>query len=241
MVIDGGGFAGSFDTGERLVAPFLRSRKIRRIDALVLSHPQLDHYGGFVYLAEHFTPREFWWNGVRAKALGFARLEGALERAGTRSVVLRRGTPPASYRDVMVEVLHPRAPLPDDLNNGSLVLRLTHGAATLPFQRRHRARSRRRAHDHAERRRWTARCGGGRRLKVPHHGSATSSSAALLDAVRPRVAVISAGADNRFGFPAPAVLHAPARRRCGGVAHRPRRCDPRRVRRGASDRHDTVR
>ena len=43
-------------------------------------------------------------------------------------------------------------------------------------------------------------------LKVAHHGSATSSSAPLLQAVAPRLAVISAGAENRFGFPAPVVL-----------------------------------
>jgi beta-lactamase superfamily II metal-dependent hydrolase len=43
-------------------------------------------------------------------------------------------------------------------------------------------------------------------LKVPHHGSATSSSAELLAAVSPSIAVISAGAVNRFGHPNPDVL-----------------------------------
>jgi competence protein ComEC len=51
-------------------------------------------------------------------------------------------------------------------------------------------------------------------LKVPHHGSATSSSPALLSAVAPRLALISAGADNRFGFPALAVV---ARLRAAGA------------------------
>ena len=43
-------------------------------------------------------------------------------------------------------------------------------------------------------------------LKVPHHGSATSSSQAFLDALRPDIAVISAGRGNPFGHPVPAVL-----------------------------------
>jgi competence protein ComEC len=43
-------------------------------------------------------------------------------------------------------------------------------------------------------------------LKVPHHGSRTSSSAELLDAVRPGLAVISLGWKNRFNFPSPEVL-----------------------------------
>jgi competence protein ComEC len=43
-------------------------------------------------------------------------------------------------------------------------------------------------------------------LLVPHHGSRTSSSAAFLDAVHPRWAVVQAGYRNRFGHPAPDVL-----------------------------------
>ena len=43
-------------------------------------------------------------------------------------------------------------------------------------------------------------------LKVPHHGSQTSSSAEFITALRPRVAVVSAGRPNRFGHPAPDVV-----------------------------------
>ncbi|MGE0683230.1 MAG: ComEC/Rec2 family competence protein [Candidatus Binatia bacterium] len=59
MVIDGGGFASEeFDAGEAILAPFLWSRKIGRVDILVMSHPQLDHYGGLGFLTEYFSPRK---------------------------------------------------------------------------------------------------------------------------------------------------------------------------------------
>jgi competence protein ComEC len=43
-------------------------------------------------------------------------------------------------------------------------------------------------------------------LKVPHHGSLTSSSDAWVEAVRPTLAIVSAGRSNHFGHPAPEVL-----------------------------------
>ena len=203
VVIDGGGLPGGFDTGERLIAPFLHARKVMRLEALALSHPQLDHYGGLAYLAEHFAPREFWSNGVRAAAPGFLRLEQALAAAGTRRVVLRQGMCALARGDTRIDALHPAAAAREDLNDGSLVLRLRSGAACLLFTgdlERPGELELLGAHgDAAE----SLRCAV---LKVAHHGSATSSSAPLLAAVAPRLAVISAGADNRFGFPAAAVL-----------------------------------
>lgn len=212
VVIDGGGLPGDFDTGERLIAPFLRSRKILHLDVLALSHPQLDHYGGLAYLAEHFAPGAFWSSGARAAAPGFVRLERALAAVGTRHVVLRRGMRALARADVAIDVLHPAAPPRDDPNNGSLVLRLTHGAARVLFTGDvEGAAETELVGDgappptpvHAV---IAGRAAAATVLKVPHHGSATSSSERLLAAVAPRVAVISAGADNRFRFPAAAVL-----------------------------------
>jgi competence protein ComEC len=101
--------------------------------------------------------------------------------------------------DVAVDVLHPEHPDAADLNDGSLVLRLRLGATSVLFTGdiEHGA-ERALLADRATLRSDV--------LKVPHHGSATSSTAAWLAAVRPSVAVISSGAGNRFGFPAPDVV-----------------------------------
>ncbi|MBI3766993.1 MAG: DNA internalization-related competence protein ComEC/Rec2 [Deltaproteobacteria bacterium] len=199
VVIDGGGMPGGFDTGERLIAPFLRSRKIMRLDALALSHPQLDHYGGLAYLAEHFAPREFWSNGRTADVPGFARLTHALDAAGTRRVVLRRGMCARERGGARIDAVHPVVPDDEDLNDGSLVLHVAYGAASVLFTGDVERPG------ELEMLAATPEVGSAV-LKVAHHGSATSTAPPFLDAVAPRLAVISDGADNRFGFPAPVVL-----------------------------------
>jgi competence protein ComEC len=107
-----------------------------------------------------------------------------------------------------VEVLHPDDPTRTSVNDASLVFRLRFGATTVLFTGdiEHGAEQ----GLLADRDRLRSDV-----LKVPHHGSATSSTATWLAAVAPKVAVVSSGADNRFGFPAPAVVR---RLRAGGAS-----------------------
>src|SRR5205823_7633722 len=81
MLIDAGGaFSGEFDPGERIVAPYLWSQKIMRVDYLVLSHPELDHFGGFDFIARNFRPREFWTIASGSPDITYRALLQALAR-----------------------------------------------------------------------------------------------------------------------------------------------------------------
>jgi competence protein ComEC len=103
-----------------------------------------------------------------------------------------------------VQVILHHPPLPDwerqrVRNNDSLVIELRFGQVSVLLTG---------DIDRAVEEELAASLAGGRLvvLKVPHHGSATSSSPALLEAVRPAIALIGVGRGNPYGHPAPWVL-----------------------------------
>jgi competence protein ComEC len=208
LVVDAGGFPGSdFDPGAALVEPFLRTRKIQRVDVLVMSHAHPDHAGGLAHLVRAMRPAELWWSGLPATGAAWDALTAALRETGTPVRLLRAGDTIADVPEV--DVLHPpRAWTTASPNEGSLVLRVHVGATAMLFT------------GDAERDAEAAMLDrrdalGAVVLKVPHHGSRTSSAAPFVAAVAPDLAVASLGAENRFGHPAPDVV---ARYRTAGVA-----------------------
>lgn len=204
MLIDGGGFPGDhFDVGKMIVAPYLWHAKIRRIDYLVLSHPQADHMNGLRFIARNFSPKEFWYNGMQVDKAAFKELMGIVKSREIRPVLPSDLAAGREIHGVKVEILHPAPGLPSPtrfdnakrLNNNSLVLKISYGAKSVLFP------------GDLEREGEALLVSKfGRKLKSnillsPHHGSRSSSSEDFLRMVRPDLCVISSGEGNFFGFP----------------------------------------
>jgi competence protein ComEC len=199
MVIDAGGSYGGFDAGERIVAPYLWSQKIMHVDYLALSHPDLDHFGGLDFIAMSFAPRTFWTTGVLSLDVSYARFMDDLARAKIPIVQVSETAPLASIGGVGIVSLNGKPDLARTHNNSSMVLRLIFGNASILFT----------GDIESAGERALLASGGDLRatiLKVPHHGSATSSTALFIAAVHPAAAVISDGYLNNFHFPSPAVV-----------------------------------
>ncbi len=207
IVVDCGTRFGQSSMGSRVVVPYLRAMGINRVDALVLTHFDRDHAGGApellsavrvrAVLAPPLQAGDAFARNLRALALQ----RGARWQTCTAGQRFRWGAlradvlgPPRVMRDL------PRDELPWGDNAWSLVMRFQCGGAAvlmtgdatvaseaLQLQRAYQVRS--------------------DLLKVGHHGSISSTGPLFLDAVRPRLALLSAGV-NHMGLPSHDVMQA---------------------------------
>lgn len=199
LLVDAGGLGGAFDPGERVVLPALRRDAIAALDAIALSHADFDHYGGLAAVVRALPVDAFWSSGRGSTNPTFARLRAALAEAGVPERRLAAAMRPLPGALAEVTVVQPRAAsaVASD-NDASLVLRIVYGASRVLLT----------GDVEAAAEATLSRAPGGVAatvVKVPHHGSRTSSSRGLVAAVQPALAVASLGANNRFHFPAPEV------------------------------------
>ena len=208
MLVDGGGFHdSSFDMGRSVIAPFLYSQRIGKIDIVVLTHPHPDHLQGLIHIINHFDVREVWCTGERTDDDLYRLWEKTIFERQIKIKHLSAQSPPESISAVTFQCLWPLHPSIqnnqetsyDETNDSSLVMKITYGTksflVTGDISTGVEARLIRPEQNLKS-----------DLLFVPHHGSIHSSSIDFIRAVSCRYAIISSGKNNVFRHPHPAVL-----------------------------------
>lgn len=196
-LIDGGGtHYGSFDPGARLVAPALGRLGVRRLEAVIMSHPHPDHSQGLAHICQNFPVDAFWLaDGLEPTP----ELHAVLQ---SRAIPIRRFPPGWSVLDDDPNhALSLFSSAAGDANDRSLVVyaSLAGQGLLLTGDIERTGMARLLAQELP---------GPISLLKLPHHGSRHSPVDELLRHTQPQWAVVSVGRDNRFGFPHEATLAA---------------------------------
>ena len=198
LLIDGGGYLHDtgHDFGQRVLAPALGALHAGRIDTMVATHNHPDHIGGLPYIIKNFSVGEF-WSGTDVPA----EMRMALDKQRIIQRTVAAGDVLTLPGSVTITVISPVASTrtgaggdESSVNEQSLVFRLSYGSFSMIFcaDAGFEAEQRLLAGRHELK---------STVLKVGHHGSRYSTTEAFLDRVRPSLALISAGAGNRFGLP----------------------------------------
>jgi len=195
ILIDGGDSDKNWDNGARVILPYLHRHGIRRLQGVVLSHDHNDHLGGLLSVL----------NALPVDTLYSPLLTDDTPRVKRLKTIIANRHIPHHQISTRCTRTCPGAKLeffPADTsfqgNNSSLALRISLGTQALLFTGDLEAKGEEALIQQGD---ITAQA-----VKVPHHGSNTSSTPSLIRSTQAHMAVVSVGAGNRFKHPSPRVL-----------------------------------
>ena len=203
ILIDAGRKGFGIQAGKYIISPFLLNKGIEKIDYLMLSHQDADHVGGVKYLLENFQVDSLVTSYFDSKSTSYL---DALSTASELNIPIKKVkmgdtislgsfsnlqvyNPPAGYAHYMLA----------SPNNLSIVMKFSYGYSSILFP----------GDIEYKAEKFLAESGfqiNSNILKVPHHGSVTSSSEIFLNRVSPTEAVFSVGMNNPYNHPSEKIL-----------------------------------
>lgn len=183
------------NSSELALEAYLEQCSVDSIELMILSHPHEDHIGGADRVLNRFKTEKVLLSQSPATTTTYEKLLDAIDASGAAVEIARMG---AEYEidGVNITVLGPEEGDADNLNNDSIICRITFGGAKMIFSGDAEKKS-----EEALLNTYYASELDCDLFKLGHHGSHTSNTAAFIDAMSPKYAVASCGAGNEYGHP----------------------------------------
>lgn len=207
ILVDGGGSSFSKVTvGERVIGPYLWQYGIKRLDMLIITHPDSDHYNGLQFVIEHFRPKTIWTRSFEEVAEDFNSLLKSAQAGGAKLDVPTAGDK-LNFGSDSIECLYNFSQSQKtvafntkrDQENAGIIFKacLSKECILLPGDIDTEAEK------HLTNLSLNLRS---TTLLAAHHGSKNSNSVEFLDAIAPDYLIVSAGRNNTNHFPHKSLL-----------------------------------
>lgn len=185
--------SGTSDSKERVIK-YLKNNNISKLDYIVATHPHDDHIGGMASVIGNFVVAEFYAPKVIASTESFEDMIGSLKNKNLKIKVSRPNVKLDLGPDTSCTMLAPSKASYKDTNNYSCVIKISYKNSTYLFTGDIEKLSEQEILNKGYDLKADV-------LKVPHHGSSSSTSQEFLNKVSPQIAVISCGTSNSYGHP----------------------------------------
>lgn len=192
IVIDTG-LPGKYNAAKLAMVPYLRDKGVNQIDAIILTHPDIDHTGGTADLIRNFEVKKIYTNGMRNTAKPYRQLERVIEKKNIKTFCILKTRNLQIDKNLTIKAIRVKPRDIDDTNENSIILYLKYKDFSGLFMGDSEL-------DSLEGLK-TAIQEPVDVLKVGHHGSYQSLSDDFLKFAKPQFAVISVGRKNEYGHP----------------------------------------
>ena len=188
------------DSGKDIIAPYLHHIGVSHLEALIITHPDQDHFGGALSLIKTFPVKELWITDC-ARIEPKREWQQIITEAYRRNIRIRDIARGFKYRENLFEikVIHPETRYCIDANTQSITFRIAglgHSAVLTGDLTVQGEKDILKTDAYLK----------SDVLKLGHHGSKTSSSRNFLKQTNPKLAIISSGRKNRFRHPSKQVI-----------------------------------